>query len=869
VGGKLAIRAWRAAIAALALITVGAESAAAHHAAVASELITEAVSEPCDPADPPDPRPIQPDRVVIGEFGTELEGSYVLIPFDVPAGTSAVRVKYCYDPPDAPTSSQIKHVLDLGLYDALGSDGLYDNDEFRGWGGSSHPDVTVSPEGFSTEQQYTTHPKRNVPGKTTRGFKPGPIPPGRWAVELGVAAVASQLEGDADGRVPWRVEIELYEDAAFADQPYVPAAYDQTPARQGAGWYAGDFHVHAEHSSLGDATMRETFDYAFAPLAADCAGCPPGSTGAGLDFITLSDYVTDSAWGEIGRYQADYSGKQIIRSSEVITYRGHTNNHASATYADYRTGAVYEWQEDGTLVLQRGPRPASVIFDAVHAASGFTQINHPTIFPSQVPGFDFVCRGCSWDYTDTETDYSKVDAIEIATGPAGLKQDPEPGPNPFTPTAIKFWEDAIDADGLNSNHIAAVGSSDSHKAGRANDFPNIPSSPIGQATTVVYADELSEKGIQRGVEAGHSYVKVFGNDGPDLRFEAGVPGSAARAIMGDTVHADSVNFKAEVLELNRARAVRPGNYELFVLKDGAPFLSAPIPPPTGDPAADDRFEFEFPGLLPGRYRLQVQRDSAIEAVSSPIYLEPAAPADLSLAKSDSPDPVFAGQTLSYRLNVRNDGPSNAAGVTVTDELPADVSFDSAAPSQGSCSESGRTVRCGLGALATGASATIAIRVTPRAEGTLTNTATVEAIEGDPNPSNNAASASTTVNPAADLQLTKTDSPDPAHVGKALTYTLNVKNNGGSNASGVILNDQLPKATGFGSVSTSQGTCTRTKTSVTCNLRSLASGATATVTIVVKPTKKGTITNTASATATQPSDPNTANNTATATTTVVP
>ena len=53
-------------------------------------------------------------------------------------------------------------------------------------------------------------------------------------------------------------------------------------------------HVHAEHSALGDATMTETFDFAFKPLS---------EGGAGLDFVTLSDYVVPSAWGEIGRYQ--------------------------------------------------------------------------------------------------------------------------------------------------------------------------------------------------------------------------------------------------------------------------------------------------------------------------------------------------------------------------------------------------------------------------------------------------------------------------------------------------------------------------------------------------------------------------------------
>ena len=274
-------------------------------------------------------------------------------------------------------------------------------------------------------------------------------------------------------------------------RPYIPAPYDTAPAQGAAGWYAGDFHVHAEHSSLGDATMRETFDYAFRPLAAG---------GAGLDFITLSDYVSDTAWGEIGRYQPDYPGRLIARSAEIITYRGHANNHASARYVDYRTGPVYERMVDGSFGLARAARPASTLFDGVHDAGGFTQINHPTIFPSAVPGFDFLCRGCPWDYTDGETDYSKVDAIEVSTGPAGLQQDPEPGPNPFTPAAIQFYEHAIDAGGANTNHIAAVGSSDSHNAGRTPD--PVTQAPIGTATTVVYADELSEQGIARGVKAG-------------------------------------------------------------------------------------------------------------------------------------------------------------------------------------------------------------------------------------------------------------------------------------------------------------------------------------------------------------------------------
>jgi uncharacterized repeat protein (TIGR01451 family) len=123
---------------------------------------------------------------------------------------------------------------------------------------------------------------------------------------------------------------------------------------------------------------------------------------------------------------------------------------------------------------------------------------------------------------------------------------------------------------------------------------------------------------------------------------------------------------------------------------------------------------------------------------------------------------------------------------------------------------------------------------------------------------------------ADISVTKTDSPDPAHVGQNLTYTITVANGGPATATGVAVNDALPKNAGFGSATSSQGTCTLKpqKRLVTCALGSLAGGASARVTIVVKPTSKGTITNTATASANQ-ADPNTADNSATATTTVTP
>ncbi len=51
-------------------------------------------------------------------------------------------------------------------------------------------------------------------------------------------------------------------------------------------------------------------------------------------------------------------------------------------------------------------------------------------------------------------------------------------------------------------------------------------------------------------------------------------------------------------------------------------------------------------------------------------------ADLVIDKSDAPDPVMAGDLLTYTLNLANQGPSIAENVIITDELSAKVSFNS-------------------------------------------------------------------------------------------------------------------------------------------------------------------------------------------------
>lgn len=127
--------------------------------------------------------------------------------------------------------------------------------------------------------------------------------------------------------------------------------------------------------------------------------------------------------------------------------------------------------------------------------------------------------------------------------------------------------------------------------------------------------------------------------------------------------------------------------------------------------------------------------------------------DLSLSKTANPDPVTAGQNLTYNLTVINNGPGDATGITLIDDLPAEVTFVSAAPSQGSCAEVGGVVTCNLGALTNGTSATVIIVATPNSGPTITNTVSVTGNEGDAGMTNNSATVNTTVNPAPTGTLT--------------------------------------------------------------------------------------------------------------------
>jgi uncharacterized repeat protein (TIGR01451 family)/CSLREA domain-containing protein len=122
-------------------------------------------------------------------------------------------------------------------------------------------------------------------------------------------------------------------------------------------------------------------------------------------------------------------------------------------------------------------------------------------------------------------------------------------------------------------------------------------------------------------------------------------------------------------------------------------------------------------------------------------------ADLSLTKTDKPDPATVDGELHYILDVHNGGPDSINKIKVTDTLPASMTFVSATPSQGSCMFTDLVI-CDLGTMAAGADAQIDISVTPTQTGEFTNSAVVQAGSGknDPDKSDNEDTEATAVNP---------------------------------------------------------------------------------------------------------------------------
>jgi uncharacterized repeat protein (TIGR01451 family) len=140
---------------------------------------------------------------------------------------------------------------------------------------------------------------------------------------------------------------------------------------------------------------------------------------------------------------------------------------------------------------------------------------------------------------------------------------------------------------------------------------------------------------------------------------------------------------------------------------------------------------------------------SLAGATPPQAQQPVNEADLAVSKSDSPDPVVVGSTLTYSILVRNLGPNPAPGVRLTDKLPNSLEGVTVSTTSGTCSVNGRTVTCNLGQIGVGTGATVpAVTITarPTRPRRITNSASVRSRVRDPRAGNDLASESTQVLP---------------------------------------------------------------------------------------------------------------------------
>jgi uncharacterized repeat protein (TIGR01451 family) len=183
----------------------------------------------------------------------------------------------------------------------------------------------------------------------------------------------------------------------------------------------------------------------------------------------------------------------------------------------------------------------------------------------------------------------------------------------------------------------------------------------------------------------------------------------------------------------------------------------------------------LPGDVPG------DRDYAPTSGTTNVH---AGYPDLILAKSAAPPVVDAGGLLTYTLAVTNTGIVSATGVVISDTVPVDTTFMAAS---GGVSVSGPPVGSTgivswyMGTLDIGKpqQVTMTVQVDSGlvAGSVVTNTAWVTCTEGLTDTDVTTSPVGTTV----DVTISKIDEPDPVIAGTILAYTLEVTNDGPSDA----------------------------------------------------------------------------------------
>ena len=383
-------------------------------------------------------------------------------PIEVPPGTTELRLRLTWDPLDM-GSEHLANSLALTLWEPDG--------RLRG----------------GAVRRGDANDLRISHASASPGATPGPIPAGRWILNLDTGLILP--DGRAVGFLEWTLRAE----ATVGNGPAPASAGDTEPASvssgapaRGAGWYRGDFHSHTLHSD-GSFTVPERLQR---------------SADRGLDFVAVTDHNTISHHPEL----AAWRGAIVpIRGSEVTTFHGHMNVFGLREAIDWRPE-------------RRGGGAAGIVEQA-HRQGALVSINHPSSFG------DPWCVGCHFDFA--RVDYSTIDTMEIWNGGwSDVETANEDN--------VALWTDLLDA-GI---RITAISGTDSHGPADDDD-PTLGS-------TWVHATERTEAAILEGLRLGHAYL----SRGPRVAFRARLADGGEVTVPGDEVAAGPFDLEVDLAEVD-------------------------------------------------------------------------------------------------------------------------------------------------------------------------------------------------------------------------------------------------------------------------------------------------------------------------------
>jgi LPXTG-site transpeptidase (sortase) family protein len=208
----------------------------------------------------------------------------------------------------------------------------------------------------------------------------------------------------------------------------------------------------------------------------------------------------------------------------------------------------------------------------------------------------------------------------------------------------------------------------------------------------------------------------------------------------------------------------------------------------------------------------------------------------TISKDDGETTVVTGQTLTYKIDYSNVGDQGATGVTLTETIPANTTYDAADSTTGwSCGVTTCTFTVGGLSAGTGntGSVNFAVKVNATLPAGVTQIVNTVSIDDDhtngvgPSGDNKQTATDTDdVTAVPVFSISKTDGVTQVAAGSQVTYTITVTNNGDQDATGVVVKDTLDGNVDFISATPAgQATFDSGMHTVTWNGVALAAGAT--------------------------------------------